>query len=163
MIASAKRTPGGEALLKQIKNPGELPWEALETIYGRELDSRFLRYEFFAQAGAALYLWEVEGQAVSALRIEPWKDGVLVTALQTASGCENRGYATMLLRAVLEDLGQQGSGRVYAHIRHGNVSSIRVHEKCGFQRIADTARLLDGTVTARLGTYEYEIDPPEVV
>ena len=150
-------------MLKLIKIPGELPWEALEKIYGRELDSRFLRYVFFAQAGAALYLWEVEGKAVSALRTEPWKDGVLVTALQTASGCENRGYATMLLQAVLAELGQQGRGRVYAHIRHGNGASIRVHEKCGFRRIADTARLLDGRVTSRLGTYEYDNDPPEVI
>lgn len=150
-------------MLKQIKSPGELPWEELKQVYGAELDRAFLRYEFFRLPGAALYLWLEGHGAVCALRIEPWKDGCLVTALQTASGCENRGYATMLLQAVLAELGQQGRGRVYAHIRHGNGASIRVHEKCGFRRIADTARLLDGTVTSRLGTYEYEIDPPEVI
>lgn len=150
-------------MLKQIKTPGELPWEELDRVYGPDVARAFLRYEFFCQPGAALYLWLDGDEAASALRVEPWKDGTLVTALQTAPGQRNRGYASILLSAVLKELGQQGRGRVYAHIRHSNVPSIRVHEKCGFCRIADTARLLDGTVTSRLGTYEYEIDPPEVI
>ena len=139
-------------MLKTIRTAADLPLDELSRVYGSRADEDFLRYEFFGQAGAALWLWSEGGEAVSALRTEPWKDGCLVTALQTASGCESRGYATMLLRAVLEDLGQQGSGRVYAHIHHRNSASICVHEKCGFRRIADTARLLDGTVTAQMGT-----------
>lgn len=153
MIASAKRKPGGGEVLKAIRTAADLPLDELSRVYGSRADEDFLRYEFFGQAGAALWLWSEGGEAVSALRTEPWKDGVLVTALQTAEGCRNHGYARMLLSAVLAQLRQQGSGRAYAHIHHRNSASICVHEKCGFRRIADTARLLDGTVTAQMGTY----------
>lgn len=144
-------------MLRVIKSSREIPWDQLSCVYGGEVDRAFLGRGFFNEPGAAIYLWTVGDAAVSALRVERWMDGVLITALQTAEGCRNRGYARMLLSAALEHLGQQGSGRTYAHIHHRNRASVCVHEKCGFRMIADTARLLDGTVTAQMGTYLREI------
>jgi RimJ/RimL family protein N-acetyltransferase len=115
--------------------------------------SDYLRNDFFVAAGAMYCLWMEEGEYVSALRLEPWKDGLLVTALETAPAYRGKGYACALLTAVQSMLAQQGASRLYSHIEKGNRASIRVHGKCGFRKISDIAALLDGTITAQMETY----------
>lgn len=107
---------------------------------------------FFWLPGTMQYIWQEDERYLSALRLEPWRDGLLLTALFTAPSDRGRGYATLLLSAVL---GGQNCP-VYSHIDNTNRASIRVHEKCGFVRISDTAILLDGSASSRMGTYRYK-------
>lgn len=104
---------------------------------------------FFWLPGTGQYIWQEDDRYRSALRLEPWRDGMLLTALSTAQADRGRGYATMLLRAVLE----RQDRPVYSHIAGENQASIRVHEKSGFIKISDTAVLLDGSASSRMGTY----------
>ena len=76
----------------------------------------------------------------------------LLEALETRPEYRRRGYAEQLIKAVLVQLQPE---RLYSHIGHKNVASIAVHLKCGFRKLADTARYLDGSVDAHCGTYLY--------
>lgn len=116
----------------------------------------YLHREFFRLPRVRCCLWKVEDRCVSLLRLEPWGDGMLLTGLETLPSERNQGYASALITAVGEYLGRQGAVRLYSHIDHRNKASIRTHEKCGFRLRSDTARLLDGTVTTRMGTYLLE-------
>ena len=140
-------------MLKVIRSPRELP---SEQVYESATDRDYLRRDFFDAPGARLCLWYTDGVCVSALRLEFWRDGVLLCGLETAGSCRRRGFAEALIRAVQNYLTEQGSGKLYSHINKRNAASIRVHEKSGFRKISDTARLLDGTVTAQMGTYLFE-------
>ncbi len=107
----------------------------------------YLRNDFFRQSDAFCGVWVADGLYKSALRIESYLDGVLLHALETAPDARKMGYAYSLVSSVLEYLRQEGYGVVYSHIHKRNSPSIRLHEKCGFRKITDSAVLLDGTVT----------------
>lgn len=98
-------------------------------------------------------IWAPGGKYQTVLRLEPYSDGLLVTALETAPAARQKGYATLLLQSVKERF---CGVRLYSHIDLNNVASICVHEKCGFRRILDHARFLDGSVSVRSYTYLYE-------
>ena len=119
---------------------------------------RYLIRGFFSVPGALCCLWIVKGRCVSLLRLEPWRDGLLLTGMETLQGERRRGYAAALLTAVQPHLKNSGELRLYSHVDNRNIASIRVHEKCGFCRISDTAHLLDGTITARMGTYLLDVE-----
>ena len=80
---------------------------------------------------------------------------MLITALETAPGCTGRGYATELLSHSLQYLRGQGASKAYVHIRRSNAASLRVHRRCGFQKTARGARLLDGSYHSDYDTFEY--------
>lgn len=98
---------------------------------------------FFKTPGAAYALWEVDEAYVSALRLEPYRDGLLIAALETKPDRRNMGFATELLRAV-RDRWQEP---LYSHVSKQNGASLALHEKCGFQPIADHACYIDGSVS----------------
>ena len=104
----------------------------------------YLREDFFSIRGAVCALWEVGSCYVSALRFEPYKDGYLITALETAPLERRKGYAKFLLQAVISNF----SGSVYSHIEKSNKLSMSLHLACGFEICSDSAVLLDGTVTS---------------
>ena len=110
----------------------------------------YLRQCFFALPDSRYFLWEEQGKAVSALRSESYGNDVLLTALETAPDCRNKGYATALLKAVLRYLEK---GNVYVHIRRDNLASVAVHLHCGFVKVKTGARLLDGSYSAQYDTY----------
>lgn len=113
----------------------------------------FLREEFFRSADERYWILEEQGIYLSALRLCPFRDGLLVEALETAEEYRGRGFAYSLVREVL----MQNPGRkIYSHIGKRNTASLRLHEKCGFRRISDSAVYLDGSVTDRSFTYLYE-------
>lgn len=109
----------------------------------------YLRDVFFRISGAKCCVWEENGRAVCALRLEPYQDGLLLTALETHPEFRRKGFAKKLITAVLETVNEP----VYSHISRGNFASIAVHGQCGFVKRKDTAVLLDGTVTAKMDTY----------
>lgn len=107
----------------------------------------YLRDDFFRQPGAFYAVWIVNGVYRSAVRFEPFRDGLLLQALETEPAVRNHGYAGCLLSEVLEFLKSTGHNVIYSHVDKHNTASLQVHKHCGFQQILDYAVLIDGTVT----------------
>lgn len=126
---------------------GQRLLQAEQDFYG------YLREGFFKTEGAYYALWEQDGHYVSALRIEPYKDGVLLEALETAPIHRSKGYAKKLIKAVLAI-----ERKVYSHVGKGNLPSLRAHEACGFQRISEQAVYIDGSVNSKCCTLCYSED-----
>ena len=108
--------------------------------------------DFFSQKNAFCAAWLEENTCCSVLRIQSFQGGVLVTGVETIPQKRRRGYACKLLSAVLDYLKQRGIEKIYSHVDRKNIASIRLHEKCGFYKLRDTARLLDGSVTTKMHT-----------
>lgn len=113
---------------------------------------RYLAEIFFRTEGAVCAVWEENGYYCSALRLEPYQDGMLLEALETAPDLRRRGYATALLLAVR----QQFPGKIYSHVRRQNTASLAVHQHCGFVQILDHARYIDGSVARNAVTLLWE-------
>ncbi len=156
----------------------ELDFSALMTVYeegNREngdalypylsRESRLLRAErdfydylkevFFETSGSVYAFWEVQGRMVSALRLEPYRDGYLLEALETSPAYRGKGYATALMAAFLQFARSNDKLPVYSHIRKGNVPSEKVHKKSGFRICKDLAVYIDGSVDSRCNTWKY--------
>ncbi len=114
---------------------------------------QYLQEIFFPAPGAVYYLWEVNGKPVSALRLEPYRDGALLEALETAPDCRKKGYAKALLGAVLAEI---GAIKLYSHVHKQNIPSLKTHLSCGFTRISEQAVYADGSVNNRCCTLLYE-------
>lgn len=108
----------------------------------------YLETGFFAQEGARYCIWEAEGRYLAALRLEPYRDGLLLEALETRPDARRQGHAAALIQAVQAVT----PDKIYAHISKRNTASLRTHEKCGFRRIAEEAVYTDGTVNDRCCT-----------
>ena len=114
---------------------------------------QYLRQVFFPTENARYYVWEEGGRYVSALRLEPYRDGVLLEALETAPGQRRKGNAVKLIKAVQEAC---PDAKIYSHVSKRNLASLRTHETCGFRRIAENAVYADGSVTSRSCTLCWE-------
>lgn len=114
---------------------------------------QYLREIFFPTEGAVYCVWEERGRYVSALRLEPYRDGMLLEALETAPGERKKGYAAQLIRAVQ---GSWPKAKIYSHVSKRNIPSLKTHESCGFIRIAENAVYADGSVTDRSCTLCWE-------
>lgn len=106
----------------------------------------YLRECFFTDPMAFYAVWVCDGRYKAALRVEPYNDGLLLAALETAPAERKKGYATELVRDVLELLAAQGNTAVYSHVHKKNVASLAVHRACGFEKILDYARYADGSI-----------------
>jgi ribosomal protein S18 acetylase RimI-like enzyme len=105
----------------------------------------YLREDFFRVKQAFYAVWEENGSYICALRMEPFEDGLLLEALETAPTHRRSGYATKLIEAVLASL-PKGSA-VYAHVHKRNTASLATHRRCGFTVGLDHAKYVDGTVS----------------
>lgn len=114
----------------------------------------FLQKGFFCKEGDVYCIWQEADRYVCALRLERYQDGLLLEALETRPEYRRKGYAEKLIRAVQRQYGDQ---KIYSHISRNNLPSLRVHEKCGFEKILDHARYVDGSVNTHCGTFLYEI------
>lgn len=106
----------------------------------------YLNSVFFHQPNSFCAIWAASGEYKTALRLEPYCDGLLLCGLETAPEARNEGFATALLKAVLHNLSEHNIGTVYSHVNKTNVSSLTVHQNCGFQIIKNHAVCLDGSV-----------------
>lgn len=118
-----------------------------QQIFMAEDDLVVYMRDFFQQKDSFCALWVVDGVYKSILRIEPYSDGVLLHALETAPDARRMGYGYHLIMTVLEYLQTEEYKKVYSHIEKRNKPSLILHEKCGFQKITDSATYIDGTVT----------------
>ena len=113
----------------------------------------YLQQVFFKTHGAAYLIWEEKGDYVSALRLEPYRDGLLLEALETAPKYRKKGYAAQLVSAAIT----YASGtKIYSHVSKKNIPSLRTHEKCGFVKVSDQAVYADGSVDDRCCTLCHE-------
>ena len=117
---------------------------------------QYLQEVFFHTDGALYAVWEEEGCYVSALRLEPYRDGLLLEALETRPDQRGKGYAQTLIREMQRYLAQQGPVKLYSHIEKRNSASRSVHEKCGFRVVSDHAVYINGSVDYRCDTWLYE-------
>lgn len=114
---------------------------------------QYLDEVFFRTPGALCALWEESGKYVSALRLEPYKDGLLLEGLETHPDERKKGYAAMLIAAVQRHL---GSEKIYSHVNKRNTASLKTHKKCGFVQISDYAVYINGSVDYRCCTLLYQ-------
>ena len=128
----------------------DLP-EGQQMLRAEETFYQYLQEGFFAVPGAVYALWVENGVYVSALRLEPFEDGLLLEALETAPIHRRKGYAQKLILAVQEQFPQ----KIYSHVRKKNAPSLAIHEKCGFRRVLDYAKYIDGSVDRNAVTLCY--------
>lgn len=120
-----------------------------------ESEQDFYQYVmyFLKQRGCFYAIWVTEGIYRSAVRVEPYKDGVLLTGLETAPDFRKMGYATALLEQTLGYLKNKSVKTVYSHIDGNNKGSIAVHRKVGFDSILHYATFLDGSASVMAQTF----------
>ena len=124
--------------------------EARQIALAEESFYSYLKDGVFRTPEAIYALWQEQGSIVSALRLEPFEDGLLLTALETAPDVRGKGYATKLIHQVLSRYPGQN---FYVHIRRNNTASKAVHLRCGFRLLRTGAKLLDGSYRANYDTY----------
>lgn len=129
-----------------------------EQVLAAEQDFYQFLKDFFLNSGCYYYVLSDKGYYVSALRIEPYKDGYLLEALETKPKLRGKGYAQTLVLEMLKSLSTENETTVYSHISKTNAISIAVHEKCAFEKILDYAAYIDGSVNNRAYTYCYRIN-----
>ena len=114
---------------------------------------QYLAEVFFPIPDAVCAVWEENGKYVSALRLEPYRDGLLLEGLETHPAYRRKGYAALLISAVQQYL---GSVKIYSHVYKRNTASLKTHKKCGFKQISDHAVYISGSVDYRCRTLLYE-------
>jgi len=124
-------------------------WEQLRL--GEEMFRESV-FAFLRINGAALALWSDSGRCNSALRLEPYLDGLLLSCLETAPEDRGKGAAAALLDAVLEN----SRCKIYSHVHKDNTISLKLHLNAGFSVFSDYSSLLDGTVTHSYYTLIHE-------
>jgi len=139
-------------MLKLIYSMADLDTEQLLNVYKEHAwDERdflsYLREDFFRQKGAIYAIWTEGTVYKSAVRLEPYRDGLLLHSLETEPTGRRRGYAVALMDSLLTYLGTTDSKRIYSHVNKRNRASLALHKKCGFEIFSDSATYIDGTVT----------------
>ncbi|MBQ8880855.1 MAG: GNAT family N-acetyltransferase [Oscillospiraceae bacterium] len=139
-------------MLKLIFSMAELDAEQLLDVYKEhnwdEVDFlSYLREDFFCQPGAFYAIWSEDAIYKSAVRLESYRDGLLLHSLETAPADRRKGYGYQLLSYLSDYLRTTECKAVYSHIEKHNKASLALHMKCGFEIISDSATYLDGTVT----------------
>ncbi len=132
----------------------QLDLEKIHSVYGQPVSAASYDFyvDFFGEKDTFCAAWVVDGKYCSVLRIQKYLDGVLLTGLETAPDERQKGYGYSLVMEVIGLLERRGCHRIYSHVDKKNLPSQRLHEKCGFFVLRDSARLLDGTVTTNMNT-----------
>jgi len=115
----------------------------------------YLREVFFQTTGAICVVLEEKGIMYCSGRVEPYRDGMLISALETAPDYRRRGFAKILLSQIVEHI-QEKNLPLYSHIYKNNNASRRLHLACGFTVFENYATFLDGTVSHQAQTYCYK-------
>ena len=135
-----------------IEEAGLLDYPELdqdERRFCAENDFYLYLQDYFFQNGGRYCIVIEQGHYISAVRFEQYQDGELLNALITDEAYRRRGYASMLLEAVLF----QFATPIYSHIYINNTASILLHQKMGFRKLYDYSFMLDGTVRTDHITY----------
>ena len=132
-------------------------WSGISPDHGLQLAEQdlwqYMDQVFFKTKGAVAVVWLRDGHYASILRLEPYRDGLLLSALETIPQYRRQGCAESLIRGVIAHLKESGENRIYSHVANKNKASLSLHLKCGFQKISDCAVYLDGSVDPRSSTF----------
>ncbi len=131
---------------------------SVQRIYAEQDFFRYLEQDFFQTPGAYYCVWMENGEYCAALRFEPFADGILLEALETAPNLRRNGYARKLMRAALTSLSEKTSLPVYSHVSKQNIASIRTHTACGFVKHLEYAAKIDGSVSNHSYTLVYGME-----
>lgn len=152
-------------MVRIIATRKDLDTSQLEHVYAGSLSSLSALQdfytdidEFFKEPLAYYCVWEENNEYISALRIEPYKDGWLIAGLETAPQQRGKGYAKALLARALQQMPEKAT--VYSHIDKENKPSIVAHKACGFCKHLEHAVFLDGSVSANSYTYIMKTPAP---
>lgn len=126
----------------------------LQFLYAFQDLYSYLR-EYFRHPRSAYAIWTLDGCYICALRLEEYRDGYLITALETRPDERNRGYAGELLRCVVEYASNEFCLPLYSHIDTSNFASLAVHKKAGFRLLHHYAAYLDGSVDHKSVTLSF--------
>lgn len=138
-------------MLTEFKNLHTLDMKAITQVYAQSIERDYrndghLFFEdlrlFFDCANTVMVVWMCGEAVVTAVRLEPYRDGYLISCLETAPQHRRKGYAAALLTAVFEKY----NGVIYAHVHKCNQASLSLHEKLGFRICQDHAVYIDGSV-----------------
>ncbi len=116
---------------------------------------RYLEEDFYCKKGAVYALLEKEGRYLSGLRLEPYRNGFLMEALETHPRERRKGYASCLICRVQEWL---GDAKIYSHVSRRNTASLRTHLRCGFTEFHPYEEEHDGTRNDKAVTLCWEGD-----
>lgn len=78
------------------------------------------------------YIFEINGQWVSALRMTKVEDFYYLEALETAKQYRKKGYGTEFLQELIRMLKKRGKIIIRSNVSKKNMASLAVHKKCGF-------------------------------
>ena len=141
-------------MIHEFHRIGDVDISAVMSVYQRSIDAlseskweaENAFYEdlkmFFSADGAFLTVMELDGDYISAVRLENYRDGYLITCLETAPDHRNKGYAY----SMLDNLINKYPGVYYAHVEKKNKPSMALHKKLGFSVYLDHAVYVDGSV-----------------
>lgn len=113
----------------------------------------YLCRPFFSQPNSFCAVWHEGGEYICALRLEPFKDGYLLSGLETRPEYRRKGYAGKLIEEALKMDMFSTRTPVYSHIHKSNTPSQRVHCACGFVKILDRAVYIDGSANGFCDTW----------
>ncbi|MBO5952585.1 MAG: GNAT family N-acetyltransferase [Oscillospiraceae bacterium] len=165
-------------MLKLIRSCLELKYNEIMDVYGESLRNAakteyrgfdrneavilaeqdfyaYIREVFFCTEGAVYVVWEEKDHYISAARVEPYEGGLLIAGLETKPDCRNQGYGYKLLSALVAYCEVSNLSALYSHVEKRNAPSLTVHEKCGFERISESAIYIDGIVSGEACTMRY--------
>ncbi len=107
----------------------------------KKVEENFLKYlerDFFHTPNPSYWVLEEDGRWVSALRLNELKPGFYyLEALETRPDCRRKGCSFRLLTEVIEALKKQGHFEIHDCVGKKNKASLRTHQKCGFQIVAE--------------------------
>ena len=126
-------------------------WE-IEDILEAEQDLYSFLKVFLSDKESFVAVWEIDGRYTTALRLEPYENGYLISGLETAPADRGKGYAKQLMVHLLNYLDGNKFAPIYSHIDKSNSASIAVHKAVGFALCKDCASFIDGSVSHRAYT-----------
>lgn len=112
--------------------------------------------EFLSSENAYLGIWCVDGIYMSAVRLEPYRDGYILSCLESAPEHRNCGAAKAIITEMINFANDRGFLPLYSHIHKSNLASIKAFTHCGFEITGKPAVFLDGSVYASYHTLYYK-------
>jgi ribosomal protein S18 acetylase RimI-like enzyme len=102
------------------------------------------------------YVWVEDGGVVGnvSLRRVAGVSAYLVGNVAVHPDWRQRGIATALMRAVLDDVRSQGASWIGLEVRADNSAARRLYEKLGFQEIGRTMSMVRPAVPVRSGIHD---------
>ena len=88
--------------------------------------------KFMSKEENTYYVWEVNREWVSALRLTKLDGFYFMEALETAPEHRRKGYACELIKMTIKKLEKEGTVTIRSNVRKTNRASLTTHKKCGF-------------------------------